>query len=678
MTRRSFWGMAAAALIAACSGEDGPPGPSAPVPGYVAPEANGVVGVVTDPSGAAVTHGTVYFVPADAVKALPATTIDNSGAASADADPANDEPLEDLIKTVGDTFAKADVGADGVYRLASLPAGKFFVTYVPAAATHLPGGSACRDAKATAGLVGQRLDIKVSGNVPAGAEYVGSGKCINCHGRSHIDGTMHRLGIWSPYEAGPLQNLSARADDLYQAFDKFDAANGVQVAFYNCTDRATAMDWCITKELAAGEALPANTFFTAQLAQIGGKYQLTLTNVLNPADPLSGVPFTIDAVYGGGVLKQRYMTKVTPAGKPFYYAILPIQFQNDGSDDYLAKGAWNGTANGSGRANMIWRDYNAKKWFSLATDTAPFKLKVPGTGDSFEKNCISCHAVGVQVSGNDADGWRAKTVRDAVYGDFDYDGDGVREEMNIGCETCHGPGSKHLEASSGRGKSIVALSLLTPERETMVCGQCHSRPKGKMPGATGSDSPMNAEGLMMLPGTSRPDFLANHTSRFDAANSDYWNDGIHSKSHHQQYTDLIKSSKYKNDSYLVTCSDCHDLHRKTSSPRQLRAAAQDLCVGCHTAATGPGTAVGTLTEHSTAQIGYPHASVATLSCADCHMPKTAKTGSGEPGLLRDAKQYWQNDISSHLFDMPRKAAAATTGMPVAYSNACGSCHNSGL
>ncbi|HSU53705.1 MAG TPA: cytochrome c3 family protein [Candidatus Dormibacteraeota bacterium] len=37
-----------------------------------------------------------------------------------------------------------------------------------------------------------------------------------------------------------------------------------------------------------------------------------------------------------------------------------------------------------------------------------------------------------------------------------------------GCESCHGPGSKHIEAGGGRGKFIV-----NPGKEPSVCFQCH-------------------------------------------------------------------------------------------------------------------------------------------------------------------------------------------------------------
>jgi hypothetical protein len=48
---------------------------------------------------------------------------------------------------------------------------------------------------------------------------------------------------------------------------------------------------------------------------------------------------------------------------------------------------------------------------------------------------------------------------------------------------------------------------------------------------------------------------------------------------------------------------------------------------------------------------------------------------------KDGKNYWRNDISSHLFDVPRKDNPAVKGvepgkaMPIPYTNACGTCHD---
>jgi hypothetical protein len=637
------------------TGTPGPTGPSGPpgLPAGVLPtQPAGVVGYVKSAAGTAAESGTVYFVPVVDVAALPLTTVA--------VDSTNDEPLEDLIAANAATYQKATVSADGTYSLPTLTTGSYFPTFIPAVAdtSLLPGGSSSRKALASTSLVGKQLDIEVSSSTPADATFVGSGVCVSCHGIAHISETMHRLGIWSNYETGKLQNLGPRFDELYQAIEqKFEANSGAgtPVYFYDY-DGTRGFDKFKTSETDPG----ANVAFTVTVRKTGNDLEFALKNVLNPADP--DRVYKVDYVYGGGVKKQRYVTQLTNAAG-FYGAMLPIQFQHDGKDTY------------ADRTAKIWRDYNAFKWYDWNTKT----FKVPGPDDSFEKNCVSCHAAGARITKVEAAGnpavytWKATVVEDKFFGsgDFDYDGNGVRDEMNVGCESCHGPGSKHWEVA-GQGKYIVSPSLLTPEREAVICGQCHSRPKGFL----NTDSPINANGVMMIAGTSRNEYLKNYAvSQLDGAASDFYGDpDKHSKSHHQQYSDFIRSSMYKNGTELMTCSTCHDPHQRTAFTRQLRndpTSNVDSCgaSSCHTVQATD------LAGHLTAK-GIPSASTkANIAlCGDCHLTKAAKTGAGKPGLLINGVQYWENDITSHLFKVPDRALATSQKMPVPYTNECGICH----
>ncbi len=193
----------------------------------------------------------------------------------------------------------------------------------------------------------------------------------------------------------------------------------------------------------------------------------------------------------------------------------------------------------------------------------------------------------------------------------------------------------------------------------------------------------------MIAGTSRNDFLRNYAlSQLDGAAGDYYTDtDKHSKSHHQQYSDFIRSAKYKNPYQLLTCASCHDPHRRTefagqtSEARQLKGNPADNAAscgnGCHDQFPTPATSpVNDLEGHLVAQgipLAGPKAAIAL--CSDCHMPKTAKTGAGKPGLNILGVQYWDNDITSHLFKVPdRSWAKAPVSMPVPYTNACGTCH----
>jgi hypothetical protein len=183
--------------------------------------------------------------------------------------------------------------------------------------------------------------------------------------------------------------------------------------------------------------------------------------------------------------------------------------------------------------------------------------------------------------------------------------------------------------------------------------------------------------MMMIAGTSRNDYLRDYAvSQNDGAAADFYTDTDgHSKSHHQQYSDFIRSGMYRNGSELMTCSTCHDPHQRTAYTRQLREDPTDNTASCGASSCHTSQATdlqGHLTEKGFDAAGTK-ASLAT--CGDCHMPKTAKTGAGKPGLLINGVQYWMNDITSHLFKVPdRSFANAPNSMPVPYTNECGSCH----
>ncbi len=94
-------------------------------------------------------------------------TATNIGAGTAlEAAAASGDLIAVLLDTKGDTYAKATVDNEGVYRFMTLEAdGQFYVTWVPEAgdAMHLPGGNQCRRSIATEDLTGTQLDIEVSG-----------------------------------------------------------------------------------------------------------------------------------------------------------------------------------------------------------------------------------------------------------------------------------------------------------------------------------------------------------------------------------------------------------------------------------------------------------------------------------------------------------------------------------
>ena len=108
-------------------------------------------------------------------------------------------------------------------------------------------------------------------------------------------------------------------------------------------------------------------------------------------------------------------------------------------------------------------------------------MVAPPPAKTFEGNCAGCHFTGYTTWQDEGTGeWLADAVFDPN-GAFDIDNDGTLDEINTGCEKCHGPGSEHIAANVAMGattKYIVAPSKLTPSRELMICGICHDRSQG--------------------------------------------------------------------------------------------------------------------------------------------------------------------------------------------------------
>ena len=601
---------------------------------------NALKGVVQDASGQAVENATVWLIPSSDVEAMAKTPTEIKR------DSKNDEPLEDNLAANRDKYQKATTDKKGGFKISNVADGKYFIYVELSDKEHLPGGDKSNKAISTAEFKGKTIKILVSGNVPADATYVGTSKCLTCHKAYDTEKkTLHKLGIRVAGKDSKLQDAS-RFPEFDNGLKKLMA--GTKFYFYNF-DKGRGFDKYMISEKMPSD--PASVSFTATFFKDSdGKLKFKTENVKDISDPAR--TYTVEMTYGGGLYKQRYLYRVGKNLFPF------VQYNPNGDDSY------------NDRTRKPWRDYHADWLFNEQTK----KLSDPPIAKSFEKECASCHYTGYTLKHLESGEYIAGAVNDPN-GEADIDGDGIPNELNIGCENCHGAGSAHVKAPKGKKAStIVSPGKLSTERSSVVCGQCHSRPQGNLK----NDQPVNKDNKMMIPGTSRNDYLTNYTTREDAAKKDHWPDGIHSKAHHQQYTDFIKSKKYRNGNQLLKCSDCHDPHGMTNYKHQMRADVKDvknsLCTTCHKANAD-------IKKHMQAKTGVPE--MGKINCIDCHNTKTMQTGAGlGKGLAKkDGKNYWMNDITSHLFDVPRKDHVGVKGvdpgkaMPIPYTNACGKCHN---
>jgi Flp pilus assembly protein TadD len=171
----------------------------------------------------------------------------------------------------------------------------------------------------------------------------------------------------------------------------------------------------------------------------------------------------------------------------------------------------------------------------------------------------------------------------------------------IDCQRCHGPGARHvLLARSGSASftevrtSIVNPKRLPPERQMDICMQCHLETS-----SSGNWSGVVAFGrgvFSFRPGESLEAYIRHfdhpqgtgHDGKFEIA--------------HQAYR-LRQSTCFKMSAGRMTCTTCHDPHRR---PADRAAHYNAKCLGCHAATEcGPGSR---------------QAAAGPIDCAACHMP----------------------------------------------------------
>jgi len=636
---------------------------------------------------------TVHLVPVSAIDTKTPLTASSIYAPPYPAE-AFDEPLEDAIRLRGASFPQATTDARGNFVVANVPDGKFFihVTPDPSDREHLPGGDLSRRSYTAEQLRGRSMTIRVSSNPSATGRYVGSSSCLSCHSdQKHWAQTAHKLGWTVPQAPGKTQDFS-RHPRYFDSLESFPAA-----ADYTRGTRLELGDYDAGrgddkfKLRAFGDnRMPIETFYADVYLwknSANGKYYITLVNRLNAQDRNSPAHLEIKLLYGGAVHDQRYIVSV-PQGlgdRQGWYTVL--RYNMTGRDNRL------------NRDRRIWHDYKFYMWWSSGADgrygTSDDALTAPPVNtNTVQTMCAGCHLTGWERYQDKVTGqYLVRAVNDPG-GEMNIDDDPEPDEINVGCESCHGPGSEHV-AGKGRSGSIVNPKYLSAERASVLCGRCHDRRQGYGGPTVGYTQALSESGELARPGISRHELITKYTDpvkkgptmRGSGREDNIWADDIHSNKPHQQYADFLKSKMYRNERLLVTCSDCHDMHGGTPNSRWLihdpNNAASPLCQRCHTV---------DLLSHMDTKLNAKMKGQQTR-CIDCHMPGTANTGgvAGEFGRMirippyanaqeEENNAYWEGPLKSHVFDVPRKTNVAVKGiapgraMPIPYTASCGTCH----
>lgn len=640
-----------------------------------------------------VAGATVHLVPTAAIDMTPIT-------ASAVYHPpypaeAYDEPLEDSIRAKGAEFPRATTNPAGKFRIAPIPDGTYFihVTPGPEDKEHLPGGDKSRVAYAAEKLRARTMTINISSRPPEDASYVGTTACLECH-KSYdtIKQTGHRLAWAVPGAPGAMQDFS-RFPDFFKSLESFNEAGdytkGTHLELGDFKPNKKGNSKFKIRKFADAR-LPINKVYADIYLwknKDDGKYFITLKNRLNPKDPNSPAHLQVQMTYGGAVHRQRFIVSVPPSlgdRKALYTA---LQFHPEGRDSRL---------NG---ARRVWADYRFHYWWDAGADrdygSADDVIKAPPVNmNTIQAACAGCHVTGVERYVDSANGEVLVRGVNDPNGAFNIDDDPELDEINIGCETCHGPGSEHV-TNAGLSDSFEMATVnpryLSAERSNVVCGRCHDRRQGVGGPYLAYVQPINKKGEFMQPGGSRHSMITEYSDpkkKGPIPHKEIWDDDVHSKKPHQQYSDFLKSGMYKNDRQLVVCSDCHDLHGGTRHRRWLTASADDptspLCQRCHKVE---------ILAHMEKKLNSKMKGLARTTCLDCHMPGTMisggdagdfgrfiKTPDYENAAEEERYAYWEGHINSHVFDVPRKTNVGVRGvkpgkaMPIPYTNSCGTCH----
>jgi hypothetical protein len=596
--------------------------------------------VLNAPGTEGVAGATVYLVP---VSAMDVTTPMTASSIYEAPYPAEvfDEPLEDAIRLQGGDFPQARTNRSGEFDVSEVPDGTFFVhvTVADGDVDHLPGGDQSRRSRTAEDLRGTEMTIRLSGNPSAAARAVGSSRCLTCHeDQQHWQLTAHKLGWSVPGKPGPMQDFS-RHPEFFDALESYreaqDYTGGTRLELGDYD--ASRGDDKFKLRVYGDARLPIESVFADVYlwkSAADGSHYVTLVNRLNPQDPNSPAHLKVELIYGGLVHDQRYIVSVPPglAARSGWYTLL--RYNSTGRDERL------------NRTRRVWHDYKLWYWWSAGTDTRygttdDVIAAPPINTNAVQTMCASCHFTGWERYEEAGTGQLLARAADDPAGEVNVDDDPAMDEINVGCENCHGPGSEHV--ANPESWRIVSPQLLSAERASVVCGRCHDRRQGYGGPTVGYTQAVTLDGELARPGISRHELITRYadpvkkgpTMAGPGRESNIWADDVHSTQPHQQYSDFLKSGMYRNDRLLVTCSDCHEMHGTTPYSRFLRGDPEDpnsaLCQRCHAV---------DLLPHMQVKAGATMKGEMTR-CIDCHMPGTANTGgiAGDYGRMIHTPPY---------------------------------------
>ena len=332
---------------------------------------------------------------------------------------------------------------------------------------------------------------------------------------------------------------------------------------------------------------------------------------------------------------ERYMVRTDGPGGALQEFPIAYTFGVDPLQQYLI-----GFPDGRYQALGIAWDSRSKqqggqRWFHLypgQTLAAGNRLHWTGRDQTWNYQCAGCHSTDVQKNFNLA----ANTYATAFAG------------VNVGCEACHGPASRHLAWAQAGAAAPLPADL---RKGLTTWLQAEDRGVWEMNPQTGiarrTEPPASAAVIDACGGChARRSVLASNNTAATAFLNGHAPALLEPGLYHAD--GQIDGEVFELGSFLqskmaragVTCTNCHESHAGG-----LRAQGNALCAQCHMPQ-----------KFDVAEHHHHEPGSAGAQCANCHMP---------------AKTYMGVDVRhDHSFRVPRPDLTVEIGVP----NTCTQCH----
>jgi len=209
-----------------------------------------------------------------------------------------------------------------------------------------------------------------------------------------------------------------------------------------------------------------------------------------------------------------------------------------------------------------------------------------------------------------------------------------------GCETCHGPGSRHVQ-SKGAASDIISFSRLSAQETSEICLQCHQ----------GSPTMDWRANVHVINGVGCNECHKSH--KITGPKMVYLGDpDICFSCHQDKKAQHLLPSHHPVKEKKMLCSSCHNNHGSENNNLK-NINLNDVCLDCHAEYQGP--------------FAYEHAPVEE-DCTICHDPH----GTIANNLLKQSEPYLCLRCHRGHKQNPKTGSHPTAA---AFMTSCVQCHS---